>query len=129
VNFCFLLTQRYKNSTISDDTLYEEQYMAWFFGRKKDKQPSPLVALDGKLITYAVRREPSGEIVIGKDGRICAATDQLELRFSNGNIAFSCPVSTMEYGDLMSRNGVLITGDDSVTGGRVTVVASYKYYR
>ncbi len=103
--------------------------MAWLFGRKKEKQPSAFSALDGKLISYAVRREASGEIVIGKDGRICAATDQLELRFSNGSVPFACPISTMEYGDLMSRNGVLITGDDAVTGNRVTVVAYYKYYR
>ena len=103
--------------------------MGWFFRKKADKQPSPMTALDGKLITYAVRREPSGEIVIGKDGRICAATELLELRFSDGSIPFSCPISSMEYGDLMSRNGVLITGDDTVTGKRTTVVAYYKYYR
>ncbi len=103
--------------------------MGWLFGRKKDKQPSAFTALDGKLITYAVRREPAGEVVIGKDGRICAATEQLELRFPDGSVPFSCPISTMEYGELMSHNGVLITGDDTVTGKRVTVVAYYKYYR
>ncbi len=103
--------------------------MAWLFGRKKEKLPSSHLTLDGKLITYAVRREPNGEIVIGKDGRICAATEQLELRFSNGSVPFACPVSTMEHGELMSHNGVLITGDDTVTGKRTTVVAYYKYYR
>lgn len=101
--------------------------MAWLF--KKREQPSPFEALDGKLITYAVRREPNGEIVIGKDGRICVNNEQLELRFQNGSIPFSCAVSSLEYGDLMSRNGVLITGEDTVTGKRVTVVAYYKYYR
>ena len=101
----------------------------FFQKRKNDKQPSALIALDGKLITYAVRREETGEIVIGKDGRICAATDELELRFSNGSVPFACPFSSMEYGELMSRNGVLITGDDAVTGKRTTVVAYYKYYR
>ncbi|MBO5929434.1 MAG: hypothetical protein J6Q42_05385 [Clostridia bacterium] len=101
--------------------------MAWLF--KKREQPSPFEALDGKLITYAVRREPNGEIVIGKDGRICVDNEQLELRFQNGSIPFSCAVSSLEYGDLMSRNGVLITGEDTVTGKRVTVVAYYKYYR
>ena len=103
--------------------------MAWLFGRKKEKLPSAHTKLDGKLITYAVRRDPNGEVVIGKDGRICAATEHLELRFSNGSVPFACPVSTMEYGELMSHNGVLITGDDIVTGKRTTVVAYYKYYR
>ncbi len=103
--------------------------MGWFFRKQTVKQPPVIVALDGKLITYAVRREPTGEVVIGKDGRICAATEQLELRFSNGSIPFACPLSTLEYGELMSRNGVLITGDDIITGTRVTVVAYYKYYR
>lgn len=101
--------------------------MAWFFKRRE--QPSPFAALDGKLITYAVRREANGEIVIGKDGRICVNNEQLELRFQNGTIPFACSLPSLEYGDLMSRNGVLITGEDTVTGKRATVVAYYKYYR
>lgn len=104
--------------------------MAWFFRKRANgKPPSAAVTLDGKLIAYAVRREESGEIVIGKDGRICAATEELELRFSDGSIPFACPISSMEYGELMSHNGVLINGEDTVTGKRVTVVAYYKYYR
>lgn len=103
--------------------------MVWPFRKHTDKQPSAVIALDGKLISYAIRRDISGEIVIGKDGRICAATEQLELRFSNGSVPFSCPLSTMQYGELMSHNGVLITGDDTVTRKRTTVVAYYKYYR
>ena len=103
--------------------------MGWPFRKRAEKSSHAYVALDGKLITYAVRRDPSGEIVIGKDGRICAATEQLELRFSDGSVPFSCPVSTAECGELMSRNGTLITGDDTITGKRVTVVAYYKYYR
>lgn len=103
--------------------------MRWPFRKQVEDQPSAVAALDGKLITYAVRRDPTGEVVIGKDGRICAATEQLELRFSDGSIPFSCPASTAECGELMSRNGVLITGDDAVTGRRVTVVGYYKYYR
>ena len=103
--------------------------MKSFFRKRTEKQPAVTTALDGKLITYAVRRDPNGEIVIGKDGRICAATEQLELRFSDGSVPFVCPIETVEFGELMSRNGVLITGDDAVTGTRVTVVAYYKYYR
>lgn len=102
--------------------------MGWF-SRKKNAVPEGLNRLDGKLITYAVRREPDGEVVIGKDGRICAATEMLELRFSDSSVPFACPVSTMQFGELMSRNGVLITGDDQITGRRVSVVAYYKYYR
>ncbi len=103
--------------------------MGWPF-QKREKKPSyTCSALDGRLITYAVRRDPSGEIVIGKDGRICAATEQLELRFSDGSIPFACPMETATCGELMSHNGVIITGDDTVTGKRATVVAYYKYYR
>ncbi len=104
--------------------------MAWFFRKQaKDKQTSAVIPLDGKLITYAVRREESGEIVIGKDGRICVTAEEVELRFSNGSVPFACPLSSVECGELMSHNGVLITGDDVVTGNRITVVAYYKYYR
>ncbi|MBR5540118.1 MAG: hypothetical protein IKU56_01915 [Clostridia bacterium] len=103
--------------------------MGWLFHKQADKQPPAIVALDGKLITYAVRREPTGEIVIGNECRICASTEQLEFRFADGSVPFACPLSTMEFGELMSRNGVLITGDDIITGKRFTVVAYYKYYR
>ena len=99
------------------------------FSRKKKNRPQGLDRIDGKMISYAVRREPDGETVIGKDGRICAATEQVELRFADGSIPFSCPASSLEFGTLMSNNGVLMTGDDSVTERRVTVVAYYKYYR
>lgn len=103
--------------------------MRRLFRKHADTQATSFMALDGKLLTYAVRRDPNGEIVIGKDGRICAATENVELRFSDGSVPFACPLSTIEYGELMSHNGVLITGDDTITGKRVTVVAYYKYYR
>ena len=99
------------------------------FSRKKKTAPQGLERIDGKLISYAVRREVDGEVVIGKDGRICAATDVVELRFSDGSVPFSCPADTLEFGTLMSNNGVLLNGVDTVTGRRVSVVAYYKYYR
>ena len=103
--------------------------MAFWNRRNQTRRPAGLDRLDGKQIAYAVRREPTGERVIGKSGRLCAATETLELRFDDGSIPFSCPVDTLEHGELLSRNGVLLTGDDTVTGQRVTVVAYYLYYR
>ena len=103
--------------------------MALFRRRERDKRPAGLDKIDGKLIAYAVRREPSGEIVIGKNGRICAITEQVELRFEDGSVPFACPAETLEFGELMSKNGVMLTGDDIVTGKRATVVAYYTYYR
>jgi hypothetical protein len=104
--------------------------MAWFRKKEKEKKrPAGLDKLDGKLVAYAVRREPNGEVVIGKNGRICAATEVLELRFEDGSVPFACPVETLEFGELLSKNGVLLTGDDTVTGRRLTAVAYYSYYR
>lgn len=103
--------------------------MGWFTKKKKSAVPEEVLRYDGKLLTYAVRRDPDGEIVIGKNGRICAATERLELRFDDGSVPFACPAATATCGELMSRNGVLITGDDEITGKRVSVVAYYKYYR
>lgn len=102
--------------------------MGFFFKKKKAVDPV-WERVDGKHISYAVRRDPETEVVIGKDGRICAATDLLELRFTDGSIPFVCPIEGAQCGELMSRNGVLITGDDQVTGKRISVVAYYKYYR
>lgn len=103
--------------------------MGLFRRRERERLPVGLQKLDGKLVSYAVRRETSGEVVIGKGGRICAATAQVELRFEDGSVPFSCPAATLEWGELLSKNGVLLTGDDRVTNRRVTVVAYYSYYR
>ncbi len=103
--------------------------MGWFLRRENNKRPSALDKLDGKLVAYAVRREPTGEVVIGKKGRICAITEQVELRFEDGSVPFACPADTVECGELLSKNGVLLTGDDLVTGKRTTVVAYYSYHR
>lgn len=103
--------------------------MGLFRRRPRDGRPAILDKLDGHLVAYAVRREPTGEVVIGKNGRICAATDVLELRFEDGSVPFACPVATLECGELLSKNGVLLTGDDSVTGKRCTAVAYYSYHR
>lgn len=103
--------------------------MGLFRRRPRDGRPAGLDKLDGHLVAYAVRREPTGEVVIGKNGRICAATEVLELRFEDGSVPFACPVDTLEFGELLSKNGVLLTGDDTVSGKRCTTVAYYSYHR
>ena len=65
----------------------------------------------------------------GLRGQLYAATEVLELRFNDGSVPFACPVETLEFGELLSKNGVLLTGDDTVTGRRLTAVAYYSYYR
>ncbi len=103
--------------------------MGLFHRRSRARRPAGLDRLDGHLVAYAVRRELTGEIVIGKNGRICAATDVLELRFDNGSVPFACPVATLELGELFNKNGALLTGDDTVSGKHCTVVAYYSYHR
>ena len=78
------------------------------FGKKKQKgtPEAELRALHGKRLSYAVERDGAGEQVLGRNGGI-----------------------SVNRTELMSRNGVDIKGDDSLSGKRRHIVAYYSNLR
>ena len=79
--------------------------------------------LDGRLLKYAVRRETDEngspiEVVLGKDGRLMVLEDRV-IVMAGGKEAFSAPL------ELMSLDGVVVSGRDDVTGTYATVVGFY----
>lgn len=107
------------------------------FSRKKNKAADTNTALlariDGKLIRYVTRRETDEngsprETVLGKEGRIHVLADRVAVS-CNGQEVFSCAADGVKCGELMSLEGVVFTGFNTLLGQMDTVVAYYKYYR
>ena len=61
------------------------------------------------------------ETVLGKEGRINTLHDRIVISCSGTALA--------KCGELMSLEGVVVTGPNQVTGRTESVVAYYKYYR
>jgi len=108
-----------------------------FFGRKS-KEPADTVTeeqarFDGKLLSYVTKRVPeadgsTSEIVVGKDGRICAVNSTISI-ICDGKTVFSAPADATTCGELMSHNGVIVKGVNELSGEFETLVAHFVYYR
>ena len=90
--------------------------------------PDALRALDGRELKYAIRREQDEngsprETVLGKGGRFMVLPDRV-IVMAGGKEVFNAPLETVKSGELMSLDGVVISGQDQVTG-RYTMVVGY----
>ena len=99
----------------------------------KKKPPSAdrkfILSLDGKHLKYIGERDSDqGERVIGKEGAINIVEDEVVIRSSEKQL-FRCGINDVIAGELMSRDGVVFSGTDLLTGTRRSVIAYYKYYR
>ncbi|MBE6643454.1 MAG: hypothetical protein E7615_07365 [Ruminococcaceae bacterium] len=85
--------------------------------------------MNGKHIKYVTERENDSDIVIGHDGCIAVRNGELIL-LSDGVVKFRVNVADMTASELMSLEGVILSGPDLENGSIYrTVIAYYKYYR
>lgn len=83
----------------------------------------------GKRIRYVTERRNNVDEVIGREGSMSLRDDEL-IVFSSSNVVFRCPVDDMIASELLSKDGVVLTGPDTEHGGvERTVIAYYVYYR
>ena len=67
----------------------------------------------GKRLRYVTERR-NGELIV----------------FSSSDVVFRCPVDELRASELLSKDGVVLTGPDIEHGGAErTVIAYYVYYR
>ena len=105
----------FKKKTLNENSLRFKQDMAQ--------------KLNGKHIRYVTERQNNEDIVIGHDGCIAVRNNELIL-LSDGIVKFRVAVPDMRPSELMSLDGVILTGPDLENGGvERTVIAYYKYYR
>lgn len=85
--------------------------------------------LDGKAIKYVTERIDGTDEVVGRSGAINIKDDEL-IVLSSFDIEFRCKLDELEASDLMSLDGVILTGRDLSHEGRLrTIIAYYSYYR
>lgn len=85
--------------------------------------------INGRHIRYVTERENYSDTVIGHDGCIAVRNGELIL-LSDGVVKFRVNVAEMSASELMSLEGVILSGPDLEHNGIYrTVIAYYKYYR
>lgn len=82
----------------------------------------------GKHIKYVTERIGNEEIVVGKEGSICLRNGEL-LVYASMDVIFRCPIDQTDASELMSLDGVILSGPDGTRGGQMRkIVAYYLYY-
>ena len=83
----------------------------------------------GQHIKYVTERINNEDSVIGRQGSLCIRNGEM-IVFASADILFRTPVDELIASELMSLDGVILTGPDLEHGGEVrTVIAYYLYYR
>ncbi len=82
----------------------------------------------GQQIKYTTERVEDTDLVIGRSGALILREDEL-IVYASQDIVFRGKVDTLTISELMSRDGVILTGPDLSQDGKVrTVIAYYTYY-
>lgn len=105
------------------------------FGFRKKKEDTPgfrrkmAAQLNGRHLKYVTERLPDGESVIGREGALILRNGEL-LVYASADVVFRCAVEALQMSELLSLEGVILTGADAAHGGEIrTVIAYYTYYR
>lgn len=106
------------------------------FGKKKTDPNSKkfrwemALSVEGQHIKYVTEKK-DGEVdeVIGRNGGLNIRGEEF-IVYASAKVLFRCKVDELQIWELLSKDGVVITGPDIENGGKVrTVVAYYVYYR
>ena len=82
----------------------------------------------GHRIRYVTERRDGVDEVIGKEGSLSIRDGEF-IVFASSEVVFRCPVDEMQPSELLSKDGVILTGPDLEHGGDVrTVIVYYVYY-
>ena len=82
-----------------------------------------------KLIRYVTERKDDVEEVIGKSGAFSIRNGEF-IVFASSKVVFRTPVEDMQAWELLSGDGVVLTGIDLEHGNvERTITVHYVYYR
>jgi len=83
----------------------------------------------GQHIKYVTEKKNDVDEVIGRSGGINLRDDELIL-YASSDVVFRAKVEQLQIWELLSKDGVVLTGPDLEHGEEVrTVIAYYVYYR
>ncbi len=81
--------------------------------------------LDKRSIKYCTERnEQTGETIIGKNGMINVRNGEL-IVLSSDDVVFRTPIELLQASELMSLEGVILSGPDLEHGGAERSVIAY----
>jgi len=87
------------------------------------------MAVAGQHIKYVTEKRNDVDEVIGRNGGLNIRNDEMIL-YASADVVFRCRIDDLQIWELLSKDGVVLTGPDLEHGGEVrTVVAYYVYYR
>ena len=104
------------------------------FKRKKDPDSKQFRremarAIHGRHIRYVTEKKDGVEEVIGREGNINVKDDEL-LVYASSDILFRAKVDELQMWELLSKDGIVLTGEDLAHDGiDRTIIAFYVYYR
>lgn len=87
------------------------------------------MAVAGQHIKYVTEKRNGVDEVIGRNGGLNIRNDEF-IVYASADVVFRCPIDQLDIWELLSRDGVVLTGPDLEHGGEIrTVIAFYVYYR
>ena len=87
------------------------------------------LAVNGQHIRYVTEKIDEVDEVIGRNGGLNIRNDEMIL-YASADVIFRCKIDDLQIWELLSKDGVVLTGPDAEHGGIMrTVVANYVYYR
>ena len=86
-------------------------------------------AVSGQHIKYVTENRNGVDAVVGRNGGLNIRNDEF-IVYASADVVFRCAIDDLQIWELMSRDGVVLTGPDLEHGGvERTVIAHYVYYR
>ena len=83
----------------------------------------------GKHIRYVSEKQNDVDVIIGREGGFNIREGDL-LVYASSKVVFRAEIDELQIWELLSRDGVVLTGRDIEHGGiERTVIAYYVYYR
>ena len=105
------------------------------FGRKKLDPNSKKFrwemarSVEGQHIKYVTEKKDNVDEVIGRNGGLNIRNDEF-IVYASAKVLFRCKVDDLQIWELLSKDGVVLTGPDYEHGGVVrTIIVHYVYYR
>jgi len=84
--------------------------------------------LDGRSIKYVTERIQDTDSVVGREGALIVKGDEL-LVYSSADVVFRAKIDELRASELLSLEGVILTGSDIAHGGNERkIIAYYTYY-
>ena len=85
--------------------------------------------ISGQPVKYVTERINDNDDIVGRGGSVTAVDNELIVD-SSGERLFVCEIKSVDISWLMSGNGVIISGPNSLEGGRNrTLTVHFVYYR